>query len=114
MTTHLGVLRMNDNQWYTFLGRTASVVGIPLLLLLVGVQLSKQSAMQDAISGLVTRMSVLENKVDVTSNDQYHGSDARRDFSYRDQAIKQTEDHVESLDTRVQTLEVQSARGNRR
>lgn len=107
------VQKMSENAWLTGLGRLAQLVGVPLLVALVIWQLNKQTILQTSINDMGGRMYTLEQKVSDMAADQYHGADAKRDFALRDLQIGNNSVQIQSIDNRVRTLEIGSARGHR-
>lgn len=104
------VQQMSENAWLTIVGRFTVLLGVPIIIILIGWQLTKQDGVQESIAKLTTKIAVLESKLDTAASDQYHGVDAKRDFRYRDDQMKGMENHIENLDGRLQALELQSAR----
>lgn len=104
------VQRMSENAWLTVLGRLTIVLGIPLLLVLVGWQLTKQDRTQDAVDDLSTRMTRVETTVGITSIDLYHNGDAKRDLALRDARILNNSDKLIDHEARLKALELERSR----
>ena len=99
------VQKVAENAWLTAVGRIMQL----LMPLVVGLLLAVYHKLDDYGS----RIDKLEGQVATIYPDQYHGSDAKRDFEWRDKFVGSIENHVESVDGRVRTLELANARRER-
>lgn len=91
---------MSESVWFTFLGRLAAIAAVPLMMWQLG-----------KLDGMERDVQTLKEAFRITSQDQYHGQDAKRDFALRDQQITQNATRIMDIDNRVKTLELGSAMG---